>query len=148
MQAEKISGAEFARRLGITRQAVSKARREGRLKVAGKDYRGRPLYAWPDKGFVVDLGQVDKVDDRGGRPPGKRPSPAPAAGLRFPLPPAVFVDGISGDWLCREDAETCFHGIGLSIDAGILSPCGSFPGGQLAFSFEEAAHLAQTLIFD
>ena len=144
---ELLSGAALAARLGITKQAISKAKRDGRLSPAALDDRGRPLYdpAQVNRIFMVDLPQVDRVDDQGGRPP-RRPKPSDlvaarafAAALPWPLfPPVVGEDGLSSDWLSRPDLEGCFPGIGRFFDSGQIPSCGTFPGGAPAFSFEDA----------
>jgi len=140
---EKISGAEFARRCGISRQAVSKARRERRLLVAGYDEQGRPLYDWPSTYFTVDVNQSFRVGNPGGRPvrrPGRKPVPGRATGRRLP-PAGILDDGTSSDWFSRRDLEACWPEIGAAIDAGRLKPAGKFSSGAFAYSFEAAAAL-------
>jgi len=151
---ELLSGAALAARLGITKQAISKAKRDGRLSPAALDARGRPLYDWAQvsRVFMVDLPQVDRVDDRGGRPPRRQKTDvaggstadlvaarAQAVALPWPLSNAVVgEDGISLDLFSRPDLEGCFPGVGRFFDSGQIPSCGTFPGGAPAYSFEDA----------
>ncbi|MCL2012761.1 MAG: helix-turn-helix domain-containing protein [Cystobacterineae bacterium] len=69
---EKISAAEVARRLDVTRQAVSKAVRAGRLFSCGRGNNGRALYDWNEvqQTFFPEPAQVYRSPfcNRGGRP--------------------------------------------------------------------------------
>jgi len=88
---ELLSGAEFGRRAGISKQAVSQAARVGRLPVASRDGRNRPLYEWPSIHFVVDVDQIDRAGDVGGRP-ARRQNGTPA-----PARPTASSGGEAGD---------------------------------------------------
>ena len=90
---EKISASEFARRSGVSRQAISQAIKAGRLKAAGQDDRGRPLYEWPSKSFAVDVNQVDRVDNQGGRPHGGGGPPSDRNGTPPPARQAALSGG-------------------------------------------------------
>ena len=167
---ELLNGIQIAARYGISKQAVSKAKAAGRIVPATHDDRGRPLYNANEvnRVFVVGYSQVDRVTNPGGRPARPlhgRPAPAPGnqtetrtCPLR-PLkpcpafPPAlpwdigpgfILPDGVSSDWFCDDDLETCFPCIGRAIGGEHLKPAGTFQSGCPAFSFTEAVNLLRT----
>lgn len=91
---EVISGAELARRLGVSRMAVTYARQQGRLDSAVVDPNAkRPKYRWPDvKQAWADNADArfhPKVttDDRPPPPPTPKPKQEPAAPVADRPPP-------------------------------------------------------------